>query len=160
MRVVSRWCALAAAVAVLGGASRFQGESFHGGARLPLPKSGIVPLGFEVGPITFHELFIQGAPTDPARIAALPADAALKPRPFVITTTSAKDGVQMQFTFAFEDADGKVVYDCVHHDVGQDEDSVNELIPVCVPGIVGTLTPAQWARVTTLNLEVVVQRRK
>jgi hypothetical protein len=152
MRTISRWSRVAAIAAllapVIAGAGEFSGEKV-----VPMSRDGIVAVGLEVGPVVFQEILVQGAPSDPEAIAALPGGKKVSPRAAVVATHRGHDEVLMKLGLTFQDDAGVVYLRCSRELIEQDEHTTNEITRAC-ESISTRLPAAEWAKVTAIRLVV------
>lgn len=125
---------------------------------VPLTRTGVLPVDLVVGPIHLHELLVQDAPSDPEQILALPADKLIQPQASLVIANRADAEVRVRFTVTFRDALARAVIGCTRE--GQlDELTENELWQVCVRGAAHRVSPAEWAGVKTVRVEVTAAQR-
>ncbi|HYD42272.1 MAG TPA: hypothetical protein VEB43_15705 [Anaeromyxobacter sp.] len=153
MQTIGRWGRVAAIAAllapVIAGANEFSGEKV-----VPMSKDGIVAVGLEVGPVVFQEILVQGAPSDPEAIAALPGGKKVSPRASVVATHRGHDEVLMKIGLTFQDDAGVVYLRCSRELLEQDEDTTNEVSRACDSLSPRSLPAADWAKVTAVRLVV------
>lgn len=148
MRLATRGLACAAAVALLfpwAGAARSRPAAEK---TVPLEKTGRLPLDLALGPMRFHELILQGPPSDPAAVAARPPEERFELGVVVVASNEGRDEAEYRMTVRFLDAQGATVLQCSGKE-DQDEDVIAETQDVCK--VRGALQ--EWARVTQVQFQ-------
>ncbi len=148
MTTWARWLAGAAVLALLAPSAGRAAELQSGERIVPLASTGRIPLDLRAGPIQFHELLVQGVPSDPEVVAARPAEEPILLRLLAVASNVGSDDADFRMDVQFLDEQGQTVFRCTDaEDQDEGDFEVHELCKL--PG-----TLKQWARVRQVRFQV------